>query len=150
MNKGLKIICIAMITLSIAIIITTTVVYVVSKSHVELLGSWILTETPVENVKTVAVFYFYGYDNFKYDYYINLDHTGNEKSSEARGKYTIDKKNKKIKLHFENGNTTEIAYTKNNKMQLVSETQEEYTFVSNETSKALEEVFAMRNSFLNW
>ena len=65
MNKGLKIICIAMITLSIAIIITTTVVYVVSKSHVELLGSWILTETPVENVKTVAVFYFYGYDNFK-------------------------------------------------------------------------------------
>ena len=102
MNKGLKIICIAMITLSIAIIITTTVVYVVSKSHVELLGSWILTETPVENVKTVAVFYFYGYDNFKYDYYINLDHTGNEKSSEARGKYTIDKKNKKIKLHFEN------------------------------------------------
>jgi len=150
MNKRLKIISIVMIILSVIIVIVTITVCKVTKPHSELLGSWILTEEPTKNVKTIAVIYFYGYDSFKYDFFINLDNTGNEKSSETRGTYTIDTRNKRIKLNFENGNTTEVNYTiTNNEMQLVSDTKKQYTFVSNETSKSIEEVFEMRNSFLN-
>lgn len=147
MNKGLKILCLILIGIIIAIIIPMTIAFSIVKPHAELLGSWILTEEPVENVTTTSVLYFYGYDNFKHDFFINLDYTGNEKSGEARGTYTIDRKNKKIKLKFENGNETEIAYISNDKIQLISD-KKEYIFVSNETSKVLEEVFEERKNFL--
>lgn len=149
MNKGLKFLCVAMITLTVVIIVSTITMCIVVKPHAELLGSWILTEEPAQDVTTTFVLYFYGYDNFKYDYFINLAYTGNEKSGEARGSYTIDRRNKKIKLNFENGNETEISYINNDKIQLVSDKEESYTFVDNETSKAFEEVFEEKNNFFN-
>lgn len=148
MNKVLKVLSIAMVILTVIIVLVTIAMCIVVKPHAELLGSWILTEEPVPNVTTTSLLYFYGYNNFKYDSFINLDYTGNEKSDEARGTYTIDRKNKKIKLSFENGNETEISYIDNDKIQLISDKKEEYTFVSNETSKALEEVFEERENFL--
>lgn len=142
MNKVLKIVSMLMLILTVIIVIATIIVCIVAKPHTELLGNWILKEEPIENINTIAVLYFYGYDNFKYDYYINLDNTGNEKSIEGKGNYTIDINNKKIKLNFKNGNSTEVAYiTNNNKIQLVSNTNEEYAFVSNSISRVLEEVF---------
>lgn len=148
MNKMLNVLCIIMVTLTVIIVVATITMCIIVKPHAELLGSWVLTEEPVQNVTTTSVLYFYGYDNFKYDSFINLAYTGNEKSDEARGTYSIDRKNKKIKLKFENGNETEIAYTNNDKIQLISDKKEEYTFVSNEASKALEEVFEERENFL--
>lgn len=137
-----------MIALSVVIIIATIIMWLVVKPHTELLGSWVLTEEPMQNVETTSVLYFYGYDNFKYDLFVNLDHTGNDKTDEARGKYTIDTKNKKIKLIFEKCNTIEVSYTDTDKIQLVSDKNVEYTFVSNKTSKALEEVFKERDEFI--